>query len=207
MKTKEILNKIKEIVGVELTEESVKLAEMKLENGTILVAEAFESGAAIFIKSDEEQIALPVGDYNLEDGRILIVKEEGLIEEIKEAEAEEEVVEEETKEEEMNEETKFVSADEFKTTIDEIKAMIEDLKGTTEETELSTDESNTEITENEAKKEVEEITELSTETKEEEVVEPIKHNPEITEKVNKVLFGQKRTQTTRDRVFDKIANN
>ena len=205
MKTKEILNKIKEIVGVELTEETVKLAEMKLENGTILVAEAFESGAAIFIKSDEEQIALPVGDYNLEDGRMLIVKEEGLIEEIKEAEAEE--AEEETKEEEMNEETKFVSADEFKTTIDEIKAMIEDLKGTTEDTELSTDESNNEITENEAKKEVEEITELSTETKEEEVVEPIKHNPETTEKVNKVLFGQKRTQTTRDRVFDKIANN
>lgn len=206
MKTKEILNKIKEIVGVELTEETVKLAEMKLENGTILVAEAFESGAAIFIKSDEEEIALPVGEYNLEDGRILIVKEEGLIEEIKEAEAEEEVVEEETKEEEMQEETKFVSADEFKTTINEIKAMIEDLKGT-KETELSTDESNTEITENEAKKEVEEITKLSTETKEEEVVEPIKHNPETTEKVNKVLFGQKRMQTTRDRVFDKIANN
>ena len=40
MKTKEILNKIKEIVGVELTEETVKLAELKLENGTVLEAEA-----------------------------------------------------------------------------------------------------------------------------------------------------------------------
>ena len=70
MKTKEILSKIKEIVGVELTEKTVKLAELKLENGTVLEAEAFEKGEAVFIKSDDERIALPVGEYILEDSTI-----------------------------------------------------------------------------------------------------------------------------------------
>ena len=51
MKAQEILNKIKEVVGIELSEEvSVKLEEMTLENGTVLVAEKFESGEAVFIK-------------------------------------------------------------------------------------------------------------------------------------------------------------
>ena len=215
MKANEILNKIKSIVGVELAEESVKLAEMKLENGTILVAESFESGQAVFIKTEEEQIALPVGEYALEDGKMLKVEEEGLISEIMDAKAE---VEEEVVEEEMQEETKeevqFVSADEFKSTIEELKAMIEELKSKeemSEETqeeikEETQEEIKEETTELSKKEKIEEVTELTAETKEEKA-EPIKHNPETTQKTNKVLFGQKRTETIRDRVFSKIANN
>ena len=82
MKANEILDKIKNIVGVDLSEKT-KLAEMILENGTVLVAESFESGKAIFIKTEEEEIALPVGEYKLEDGKILVVTEEGLIDDIK----------------------------------------------------------------------------------------------------------------------------
>ena len=83
MKAQEILNKIKEVVGIELSEEvSVQLEEIKLENGTILEAEKFESGQSVFIKTEEENIALPVGEYKLEDGRSLMVKEEGLIDKI-----------------------------------------------------------------------------------------------------------------------------
>ena len=78
MKAQEVLNKIKGIVGVELAEK-VNLAEMKLQNGTVVEAEKFEKGEAIFIKSDDEKIALPVGEYVLEDGRLLVVEEEGLI--------------------------------------------------------------------------------------------------------------------------------
>ena len=51
MKAQEVLNKIKGIVGVELAEK-VNLAEMKLQNGTVVEAEKFEKGEAIFIKSD-----------------------------------------------------------------------------------------------------------------------------------------------------------
>ena len=83
MKAQEILNKIKEVVGIELSEEvSVQLEEIKLENGTILEAKKFESGQSVFIKTEEENIALPVGEYKLEDGRSLMVKEEGLIDKI-----------------------------------------------------------------------------------------------------------------------------
>ena len=105
MKAQEILSKIKEVVGIELSEEvSVQLEEIKLDNGTVLVAEKFESGQSVFIKSeDDENIALPVGEYALEDGRKLMVKEEGLIDAIGEVEVKEEEVEasEETKEVEV----------------------------------------------------------------------------------------------------------
>ena len=40
-----MLNQIKSVLGVELsTEEIVELAQAKLENGTVLEAESFESG-------------------------------------------------------------------------------------------------------------------------------------------------------------------
>ena len=203
MKATEILNKIKGIVGVELAEESVNLAEMKLENGTVLVAEEFKAGEAIFIKSEEEQIALPVGEYKLENDMVLVVKEEGLISEIKEVEAEKE---EEGKEEveaadhkdEEKEEMRYVTKEEFNKAVDEIKAMIDKMG-------KHKDEMSEETATEEVKEELQE-TELSA-TKE-EAVEPIKHNPETEQnKKGKFLFGQKRTETTMDRVFSKIASN
>ena len=203
MKATEILNKIKGIVGVELAEESVNLAEMKLENGTVLVAEEFKAGEAIFIKSEEEQIALPVGEYKLENEMILVVKEEGLISEIKEVEAEKEEEEKEEVEaadhkDEEKEEMRYVTKEEFNKAVDEIKAMIDKMGKDKEE---MSEETATE----EVKEELQE-TELSA-TKE-EAVEPIKHNPETEQnKKGKFLFGQKRTETTMDRVFSKIASN
>ena len=202
MKATEILNKIKGIVGVELAEETVNLAEMKLENGTVLVAEEFKAGEAIFIKSEEEQIALPVGEYKLENEMILVVKEEGLISEIKEVEAEKEEEEEveaaELEKEVDKEEMRYVTKEEFTKAVDEIKLMIEEMG---KEKEEMSEETATE----EVKEELQE-TELSA-TKE-EAVEPIKHNPETEQnKKGKFLFGQKRTETTMDRVFSKIASN
>ena len=207
MKATEILNKIKGIVGVELAEESVNLAEMKLENGTVLVAEEFKAGEAIFIKSEEEQIALPVGEYKLENEMVLVVKEEGLISEIKEVEAEKE---EEGKEEveaadhkdEEKEEMRYVTKEEFNKAVDEIKAMIDEMG-------KHKDEMSEETATEEVKKEVkEELQETELSATKEEAVEPIKHNPETEQnKKGKFLFGQKRTETTMDRVFSKIASN
>ena len=204
MKATEILNKIKGIVGVELAEESVNLAEMKLENGTVLVAEEFKAGEAIFIKSEEEQIALPVGEYKLENDMVLVVKEEGLISEIKEVEAEkeeeekEEVEAAELEKDDEKEEMRYVTKEEFNKAVDEIKAMIDEMG-------KHKDEMSEETATEEVKEELQE-TELSA-TKE-EAVEPIKHNPETEQnKKGKYLFGQKRTETTMDRVFSKIASN
>ena len=207
MKATEILNKIKGIVGVELAEESVNLAEMKLENGTVLVAEEFKAGEAIFIKSEEEQIALPVGEYKLENDMILVVKEEGLISEIKEVEAEKEEEEKEEVEaadhkDEEKEEMRYVTKEEFNKAVDEIKAMIDKMG-------KHKDEMSEETATEEVKKEVkEELQETELSATKEEAVEPIKHNPETEQnKKGKFLFGQKRTETTMDRVFSKIASN
>jgi len=133
MKANEILNKIKNIVGekVNLSEEKIEMAEITLENGTILVAESFEAGKSVFIKTEDEEIALPVGEYELEGDRILVVSEEGLIDSIKEA-AKEEVVEEELSEEseevketeleeEEKEEMNYVTKEEFTSAVEEIK--------------------------------------------------------------------------------------
>jgi len=195
MKANEILNKIKNIVGVELSETKTELAEIVLENGTVLVAESFEAGKAIFIKTEEEEIALPVGEYEYE-GKVLVVKEEGLIDSIKEAEAEAEAEEEaETEEVEAEEEVQFVSVEQFNSTIDELKALITELKS---ETELS----------EETKEETEEeevVTELA--AVKEELVAPIKHNPEEMQSSNTGRkIAPKRERTIMDSVFSKISN-
>ena len=204
MKANDILNKIKNIVGVELSEEKVELAEISLKNGTLLVSEEFAKGNAVFIKSEDGEIALPIGEYELEDGRTLFVTEEGIIDNITKAaeEAEEELSEEsatetvetELEEEEEKEEMKYVTREEFAVAMDELKSMIEKMADKTKEEKMS------EVTEETIEENKEE---LSAET-----VEPIKHNPEADQN-NKVNFkiGGGRIATTRDRVYSKIFNN
>ncbi len=142
MKSTEILNKIKTFLGEEQIEEQVEetqleeateesqekveLAQAKLDNGTVLEAEAFEAGNEIFIVTEDERVAVPVGEYQMEDGKMLVVSEEGIIGEIKAAESEEEV---EAEEEEMA----YVSKEEFESAVEEIKGMINELKEKKEE--------------------------------------------------------------------------
>ena len=96
MNANEMLHKVKTLLGVdtdniEVNLEEVALEQLSLENGTILEADSFTSGEEVFIVTDDEKVALPVGEYELSDNRILIVKTEGMIDEIKNSE---EVVEE-----------------------------------------------------------------------------------------------------------------
>lgn len=183
-----MLNKIKETLGVELSEE-VKLAQAALENGTIIEAEEFAEGKEVFIVTEDERVALPIGSYKLEDGQELIIEEEGIIKSIgdaveeapsEEAPAEEEV---EAAEEELAYATKEDLA-EVKSMIDEIKAMIE------KKDELSVEET------------VENIVE---EVKEElSQVEKVNHNPEANSDKALNLYSQKGGTTTMDRVLQKI---
>jgi len=203
MKAQEILNKIKNVVGVELSEETaIQLEEMKLDNGTIIVAESFKAGESVFIKSEDEEIALPVGEYALEDGRKLMVKEEGLIDSIMEAEKEEEKeveASEETvteKKETENKETEnteleeekeemYVTKEEFALAVEEIKSMIEKIGDKKEMSE-----------------EVQEKEELSA-----DVVEPIKHNPEKEEKSTAWFSKKYYPNTIQQRVYKQLNNN
>lgn len=199
MKANEILDKIKNIVGVELSEDKIELAEVTLKNGTILVAEEFAEGNSVFIKSEDGEIALPVGEYELEDGKILFVTEEGVIDNIgekaEESEelSEEEVTEETELQEEEKEDMKYVTKEEFALAMDELKSMIEKLGYKDKEEEKMSEEPKEEIKQ-----------ELSAET-----AEPIKHNPEAETDVinNKFQIAGNRSQTTRDRVFSKFFNN
>jgi regulator of replication initiation timing len=45
--------------------------------------EALEAGSVVFIENEGERVPLPVGDYELEDGNILVIAEEGVAAEIK----------------------------------------------------------------------------------------------------------------------------
>ena len=199
-----MLNQIKNVLGVDLsTEEKVELAQAKLENGTVLEAESFESGQEVFILTDDEKVALPIGEYEMEDGKILVIAEDGIISEIKEG-GEEEVVEEEVEEveEELNEEDKYATKQELQ----EIKSMVEEIKelmkeGKKEEMQKEEELMSHKLTElacqeDEALKE-----ELS-----KPASEPIKHSPEAKEELNKVVYSEKRNLTTKDIVYNKIAN-
>lgn len=201
-----MLNQIKSVLGVELsTEEKIELAQAKLENGTVLEAESFESGQEVFILTDDEKVALPIGEYEMEDGKILVIAEDGIISEIKEG-GEEEVVEEveevEQVEEELKEEDKYATKQELA----EIKSMVEEIKelmkeGKKEEMQKEEELMSHKLTElacqeDEALKE-----ELS-----KPASEPIKHSPEAKQELNKVVYSQKRNLTTKDIVYSKIAN-
>ena len=195
MKSTEILDKIKTFLGEEKIEETqleesqekVELAQAKLDNGTILEAEAFEAGNEIFIVTEDEKVAVPVGEYQMEDGQILVVSEEGIIGEIKAAEAEESEEEVEAQEEEEEVQAKYVSKEEFNSAVEEIKGMINELKDKKEEMA-----------------EVEE--QVKQELSETPAVEPITHNPEAKQEF-KVKFGQNRPETALDRVMKKLTNN
>ena len=208
MKAQDILNKIKEVVGIELSEEvAIQLEEIKLENGTVLVSEAFEEGQSVFIKTEEEEIALPVGEYELEDGRSLMVKEEGLIDKImnkeekEEVKASEETLEstedvvestedvvetalEDEKEDEEKEEMRYVTREEFAKAVEEIKLMIEKM----------------------GKGEKEDMSEVEVEKEEmsAEAADPIKHNPEAEAKSTGWFKSNYYPNTIQNRIYEQL---
>ena len=203
MSAKNQINKIKTLLGLE-----VKLEQMALGNGTVLEAEVFEAGSEIFIVNEDERIPVPMGEYELEDGKVLIITEDGIIGEIKDV-AEEAPAEEAAPEAEVEVEAEAETASPKKVVESITKEMffseIEKLRN--EIAELKA-----------AKVEVKEEVELSAETTEEvsEVVEvelsasetqPLKHNPEgNVEKKELLKFGSKAPKTTKDIVFGKLFN-
>lgn len=190
-----MLNKVKELVGVEASEE-VKLAQATLENGTVIESEDFAVGSEVFIVTDDEKVALPVGDYTLEDGEQLKVEEEGVIASIGAAEEPtEEPAEEEASEELEEEEMAYATKEELA----EVKSMIEDIKAMIEKKDEMSEEVKEEETDKEELSKVEEV--------EEKVeLEKVTHNPEAEAQKEIKLFGQKRQPTTMDRVFSRISN-
>lgn len=175
-----VINEIKTLLGME-----VNLAQMKLKDGvTVIEAEMFEAEQAVFIVNGEEKVPVPVGEYELEDGMILVVAVEGVIAEIKQAEVE---VEEPEAEVEVEVEAQAeattpkrivesVSKEMFFAEIEKLQAQIAELKSVKQE--LSSD----------------------------VVVEPLTHSPEVKNEVKLNKLSPNRQMTTQDIVMAKLFN-
>lgn len=189
-------------VQEEIQEEvKVEMANMKLENGIVLEAEAFEAGENVFLIGEEDQkVAAPVGEHKLEDGRILVIEEEGVIAEIRNAE--EEVKEEESVEEELaEEEMAYVSKEEFNAAIDEIKAMIQDMGKDKEEMASESEEvqMNEEATEEVVEEEQVEMSADEAPAAKKVTAAPVDKKPEMSQ------FSKKAPANTLSRVMSKLS--
>lgn len=209
MKASEIVESIKEVLGMELAEVKVELEERKLENGTRIEAESFEKGKSVFILTDDEKVAMPVGEYLFEDGTLLVVEEEGVIGDVREdvdnevpqkEEAGEEK-EEMKEEEEMDEEADVADWKGMEIRIKNLEDAIADLKSDKESKNSKEEEMYSE--ENKEEK----VEASKVELNEVEVsAEPLSHNPEVKVKKERVLLAKNRTRNTLDRVLEKLNN-
>lgn len=196
MKKQEIINALKTIktyLGME-----VKLAQIKLADGvTVIEFDSLEVGKEVFIVNENGNVPLPIGEYELEDGNILEVYEDGIIGEVKSKEEEQPPMEEKEPVAEVPveasvepqrevkkvvkstiEEQHFAEIEELKKQIVELKAMIE------------------------VKEEVkEEVIEL------EETPKPISFNPEKTNESEQIKLAVNSRLSSRDKILNIIYNN
>ena len=202
-----MINQIKTLLNIE-----VKLEEMKLENGTVITADSFEKDKEVFIVTDDEKVAMPVGEYILEDGKLLIVTEEGLISDVKDvsddvpAEESEEITsdleEEKEEDKEMAEDGEADVADwkGMEKRIQNLEDAIADLKGDKE----------SKMEDVEEQEMANETNVLKSRTVKEEFSEasakPIKHNPEtVSDQKQKVEFKKnKMGATALERVLSRL---
>ena len=209
MEKTNILNQIKTLLNIE-----VKLMDMKLENGTIVSAESFEKDNEIFIVTDDEKVAMPVGEYILEDGRLVVVEEEGMIADVREVSDEVPAKEEETAEETAEETTEDLEEEVeekkdmadvadwegMEKRIQNLEDAIASLKG-----EKMEDVQEEEMSNDQAPLKSRTIKEEFSELELSEEVKPIKHNPEAKATQKKqVQFGKGKFNTTFDRVLNRL---
>lgn len=203
MKATDMLSQIKTLLNI-----NVSLAQQTLENGTVIEAESFEAGQSVFIVTEDEKVALPIGEYALEDGKTLVVEEEGVIAAIQdgevEAEDEEVEAEDEAKEEKLEEQVEVEVPDEvaeIAPAVEEIVEAVVEVMGPVIE---------------EVKAEVEELKkrmnyEEDKEKKKEEMAaqaparKKIKHNPEGGKsKAAQVFYSQNKATSVFDKVLQKL---
>ena len=214
MKSTEMLNQIKTLLNIE-----VKLEEQKLENGTRVEAESFEKGKEIFILTDDEKVAMPVGEYLLEDGRLIVVAEEGIIDDVrevsdevpqKEEEAKDETEDLKEKEEEMEEEADVEDWAGMEKRIKNLEDAIADLKSKVGESNMEEEEVEMEEEVNRqpksrtVKEEFNENEQLKEELSQ-PAAAPIKHNPEAgNAKKENFRIAPNRKPSTMDYILNQL---
>ena len=190
------IDKVRKLVGMDIAKSRVNLATETLNEGEATIeAEVFEAGEPVMIVNEEDRIPLPIGEYKLDNGMILVVEEEGVIASIGEEVAEEEA--------EATEETEEVAASDNKSETPLPKTIIESVTKEMKFSAEDMDAKDLEIAELKAK-----ITELS---KVEEVeielsVAPITHNPENKKEVKGFKYGNNSKLTPAQVIMSKMAN-
>jgi len=200
-----MINKIKTLLDIQ-----INLEERKLENGTVVEAESFEQGKEVFIKTEDEKVAMPIGEYNMEQGEVMLVKEEGIIAEMKKDD-----YKEESEEEEMEDDGKEADVQDWAG----MEKRIKNLEDAIADIKARLGESVDETEDLEASEEVEEVVEESEDlSKDEEIDElkeelskpasdPIKHSPETKSgQVENMQFSRKKSKSILDTVLSKINN-
>lgn len=207
MNATEILSKVKTLLGVDPSNldvqlEQISLEEITLENGAVLTADKFEAGQEVFIKTEDENVPLPVGEYELSDNQVLIVKTEGMIEDIKNSE---EVVEEvqETASEDTNLEEAPVQEEKEEmnyATKEELTALAESVEEVKESLKNLIDKMGHGEEKEEMSQQQEELSKPA--------AEGIKHSPEnVEEKLGARFAVNSNQNTTYGRVLQAISNN
>jgi hypothetical protein len=188
MKANEAINKIKTILNMQV---EVKLAQMKLADGTtVLEANEFTAENEIFVVTADGNIKVPVGEYELENGQILVIVTEGIIGEIKDAA----MAEEETE-----------SPEEVATEVPEEQMMNLVPKKTIETVSKETMFSKYEsiLTENvKLKAELEALKQVALSVQTE--IKPISFNPENRNEIEVKRFSANKTKGTVDRILEKM---
>jgi len=195
MKYKNKLNQIKAVLSMH-----VDLAQMKLEDGiTVIEAEAFEPEYSVGIVTPDGIVPMPVGEYELEDGTLMMIEVEGIIASIgpkaEEVGPENEAAPEEVVAPEM-EATPAPAAPQAKRIVESVS------KETFFESQIA-----------ELKAEIEAL-KLAAQQKEEEVqlasqeegAEPLAFNPESEIKPEGFKIGRNRNKTVQDSVYNKLFN-
>ena len=200
MNEKSILNKVRTLLGLE-----VKLETMLLSDGvSMLEADAFEAGQPVFILTEDEQrIALPIGEYELEDMRVLVVIEEGVIADVREAAEPEVEVEVESPEAPMVEEEVEAATE----TAPQAKKIVESIVKESFFSEIEAlKKENEELKAQIALSQTPEVAEEVAPVELSEEPKPISFNPENTQATDVFKFASKRNATTMDSVLSRISN-
>ena len=187
-----MINQIKTLLNIE-----VKLEDMKLENGTVVSAESFEKGKEIFIVTDDERVAMPVGEYLLEDGRLVVVEEEGLIADVREVADETPAKEDSETTEDLEKEDDYAEGEKKETVLDmeEMEKRIQNLEDAIADLKADKVEASSKPKSRTIKEEFSEA-----------AAKPIKHNPESKAKATRV-YAESKTRTTLERVLTKLNKN
>ena len=105
----------------------MRFAEVKTDKGSLIYDGELAVGIEVMVEDEEGNVvAAPDGEYNLEDGRVVVVKE-GKVAEIKEAPVTEETIKEVLEEEAPAKDEKDLRIEELEGLLKDRDAIIEEL--------------------------------------------------------------------------------